>query len=83
LVDHGLRLLDDTIEVVLTLEALGIDLADVLGARGTCGEGAVLRDHLEAADGKSFPGAGSSMRSIASSARLTARKLCVTARRIS
>ena len=31
--DHGLRLLDDPLEVLLAAEALGVDLVDVLGAR--------------------------------------------------
>ena len=40
--DDGLRLLLDLGEVVGADEALGVDLVDVLGARGAGGEPAVL-----------------------------------------
>ena len=38
-------------QVCLAAKALGVDLVDVLGARGSGGEPAVVRAHLEAADG--------------------------------
>jgi hypothetical protein len=42
--------------MVLAAEALGVDLVDLLGPRGTGGEPAVLRHHLEAADGGAIAG---------------------------
>src|SRR5215212_8748831 len=48
--DDLLGLLDDGVEVGPVLEALGVDLVQVLGARGPRGEPAVGADHLEATD---------------------------------
>ena len=40
------------LQMVLTAEAFGVDLVDVLGAGGPGGEPAALGDHLDAADGR-------------------------------
>ena len=50
-IDHRLRLLHDAVEVLLAAKALGVDLVDVLGARGTRGEpAAVASSTFDAAD---------------------------------
>ena len=50
LVHHLLRLADDGVEVRLVLEALRVDLVDVLGAGGPRREPAAGGDDLQAAD---------------------------------
>lgn len=48
--------------MIVAAETLGVDFVDVLGTRGPGGEPAVLRDDLDAADGRAV--AGASTRSI-------------------
>src|SRR3569623_439314 len=50
-VDHCLRLFQHAVEVLLATEALGVNLVDVFGARGTCGEPAAVGHHFQAGDG--------------------------------
>src|SRR5665213_1090243 len=50
-VDRGLRLALDLPEMILAAETFRVDLVDLLGARGPCGEPAVVGDHLDAAEG--------------------------------
>ena len=57
LADDLLRLADDGVEVGLVLEALGVDLVDVLGARRPGREPAAGRHHLQPADRRAVPGA--------------------------
>ena len=48
--DQALGLLDNRLEMPGIAEALGVNLVNILGARGTCGEPAAGRDHFQAAN---------------------------------
>src|ERR1700722_6219364 len=50
-IDDVLRLGDQFVQVVLVVEALGIDLVDIFSPRGPPGEPTAARDDLDAADG--------------------------------
>src|SRR5918998_3751341 len=53
--DDPLRLVQDPLEPRLAVQALGVDLVDVLRTRRARREPAVLGDHLEAADRRPVP----------------------------
>ena len=58
--DHSshqrLRFALDLAQVGLAVEAFGVDLVDVFGAGGPRGEPAILRRHLQPADGRVVAG---------------------------
>src|SRR5690606_25422508 len=49
-VDDSLRLGKDRLQVAAAFEAFAVDLVDVLGTGRSCGEPAVVGDHLDTAD---------------------------------
>jgi len=57
LLDDRLRLLQDSGQVVSALEALGVELVDVLGSRGAGGKPAVGVTTFRPPMGAPFPGA--------------------------